>query len=159
MRLRDAKEQVEREQPELTGNAKLEAIKALRDQAEAERPDAATSDVAHCAHCEQQVKPVEKTGWRNFFAWLTLLQFGAVIAAIVAAFHSYDPASAGGGGIGWLILWPAAVHPSWLGIVAAIAAFLAGVALAGAAGDRARKSATCPKCGLRLVGAPASPNA
>lgn len=33
MNLRDAKAQVEREQPELTGTAKLQAIKALREQA------------------------------------------------------------------------------------------------------------------------------
>jgi hypothetical protein len=31
MKLRDAKEQVEREQPHLTGTAKMQAIKALRD--------------------------------------------------------------------------------------------------------------------------------
>jgi hypothetical protein len=33
--LRDAKEQIEREHPELTGTAKLQAIKALREQAAA----------------------------------------------------------------------------------------------------------------------------
>lgn len=32
MNLRDAKARIEREQPELTGTAKIEAIKALRDQ-------------------------------------------------------------------------------------------------------------------------------
>lgn len=41
MKLRDAKEQVEREQPHLTGTAKMQAIKALRSQpkpADAEPP-------------------------------------------------------------------------------------------------------------------------
>lgn len=38
MKLRDAKEQVEREQPHLTGTAKMQAIKALRDSTAAPKP-------------------------------------------------------------------------------------------------------------------------
>jgi hypothetical protein len=38
MNLRDAKAQVEREHPELTGTAKIEAIKALRDQDKTAQP-------------------------------------------------------------------------------------------------------------------------
>lgn len=41
MNLRDAKAQGEREHPELTGTAKIEAIKALRDQ---DKPAKATND-------------------------------------------------------------------------------------------------------------------
>lgn len=104
---------------------------------------------AHCDHCDQDVKPVEHNGWRNFLAWLALLEFGAVIAAIVAAINPYAPDSAGGG-IGRLILWPAAVHPAWLAISAAIVAFLAAAILSGKAGERAAKKATCPNCGLHL---------
>lgn len=38
MNLRDAKAQVEREHPELTGTAKIEAIKALREQGKTAQP-------------------------------------------------------------------------------------------------------------------------
>lgn len=152
MRLRDARDQVEREHPELTGSAKLEAIKALRKAAapDAGQESAPPVDGAHCAHCDQDVKPVQKKGWQNFLAWVALLEFGALIASIVNAISAVDPDSAGGG-IGRLILWPAAVHPAWLGVVAAVAAFLVVAALVGVASDRAEKAATCPKCGLRLA--------
>lgn len=151
MRLRDARDQVEREHPELTGQAKLEAIKALRNTGKTDDGQkSAATEAAHCAQCDQDVKPVQKHGWRNFLAWIALLEFGSVIAAIVNAVSAVDP-DAAGGGIGRLILWPAAVHPSWLGIVASIVAFLVVAALAGVAGERAEKKATCPKCGLRLT--------
>ena len=52
MKLRDAKAQVEREQPHLTGTAKMEAIKALRAQPEPAEPPAE----------ELQPKPVESGG-------------------------------------------------------------------------------------------------
>jgi hypothetical protein len=105
----------------------------------------------HCSRCEQHVKPVEHNGWRNFFAWLTLVEFGAVIAAIVAAVNPYSPDIAGGVA-GHLMLWPAAVHPVWLAIVAAIAAFCVAAVLLGRAGEKAARKATCPICGLRLAG-------
>ncbi|WP_435643877.1 hypothetical protein ACR9VJ_26480 [Streptomyces sp. H49] len=148
MRLRDAKEQVEREHPELTGSAKLEAIKALRAKAaEAVEPQEKTPAAAgrHCAHCNQDVKPVEKRGWAHLLAWLMLLEFGSIIAAIVNAVSRFSADSAGGG-VGRLILWPAAVHPAWLGLVASIVAFLAVTTLAGTVSRRASDKATCPIC-------------
>ncbi|MER5402122.1 hypothetical protein [Streptomyces sp. NPDC002599] len=39
MHLKDAKDQIEREHPELTGTEKIKAIKALRSQSEAARKD------------------------------------------------------------------------------------------------------------------------
>lgn len=102
------------------------------------------------------MKPVEKRGWATFFAWLAILEFAAVIAAIVAAFHAYNPDA---GGIGRLMLWPAAVHPAWLGIIAALAAFTTAAVLSGKAGRRATAQATCPTCGLRLSSDAPSPNA
>ncbi|MCX3064202.1 hypothetical protein [Streptomyces beihaiensis] len=140
MRLRDARDQVEREHPELTGQAKLEAIKALQKSASA--------DAAHCAHCDQDVKPVEKRGWSGVLAWLALLQAAGVVGAIVAAIHPY---TVPGAWVGKLALWPAAVHPTWLSIIAAIAAFITAAAWAGSASRRATATATCPKCGLTLA--------
>lgn len=112
--------------------------------------DTKPGEAAHCGHCDQDVKPVEKRGGANFFAWVALLQFGAVVASVVAAIRPYSP-DAAGGGIGRLILWPAAVHPAWLSIVAAIGAFLAAAVISGKAGKHATQAATCPKCGLRLT--------
>lgn len=114
------------------------------------RPEAG----AYCSHCGQSVKPIERHGWRNFWAWFTLLQFAAVIAAIVASVHPYTVA---GGIVGRLILWPAAVHPAWLSILAAIGAFLASAVLTAVAGERAGKNRACPKCGMRLASQPPSP--
>lgn len=110
-----------------------------------------TGKAAHCSNCDQDVKPDERRGWAGFLAWLALLEFGSVVAAIVNAISPFSPDEAGGG-IGRLILWPAAVHPAWLSITASIAAFLTAAALAGSASRRAGEKATCPKCGLRLAG-------
>lgn len=104
---------------------------------------------AHCDNCDQDVKPVEKRGWANVLALLALLEFASVIAAVVDAFRPLHV----GTGIGRLVLWPAAVHPAWLAVLAAIAAFLLAAALAGAAGRRATAKATCPVCRLQLTAA------
>ncbi|WP_153812830.1 hypothetical protein [Streptomyces sp. SUK 48] len=93
------------------------------------------------------MKPVEKHGWSRFLSWLALLEFGSVIAAIVAAVTTVSSDS--GGGIGRLVLWPTAVHPAWLGIVAAIAAFIVTAGLAGSAGRRAAAGTACPECARR----------
>ncbi|CAK7280089.1 hypothetical protein SGPA1_10867 [Streptomyces misionensis JCM 4497] len=151
LRLRDAKDQIERDRPELTGTAKIEAIKALR-ASDAEQKKAPPDVGRHCVRCDQDVKPVHKRGWAALFSWLTLLEFGSVIVAIVAAFTTVDPDSLGGG-TGLLIFWPAAVRPAWLSIVASLAAFVVVASLSGAAGQRAAADATCPKCGLRLSAA------
>jgi len=149
MRLRDAKEQIERERPDLTGNAKLEAIKALRASAAGREQKGGGTAGTHCVHCDQAVKPIQHRGWM-FLAWLTLCELGAVIAAVVAAVRPYAPEDASAGGVGWLLVWPAAVHPAGLGLAAAVAAFLAAAALTGSASGRAEKNATCPLCGRRL---------
>ncbi|MYR84089.1 hypothetical protein GTY41_03800 [Streptomyces sp. SID685] len=149
MRLRDARDQIERDHPELTGTAKLEAIKALRVSA-AQQEGKAVGAGRHCMHCDQEVKPVEKRGWAGFFGWLALLEFGSVVVSIVAACTAVDPDTLGGS-IGRLILWPAAVHPAWLSIIAAVVAFLVTTGLSGSSSRRATAGATCPKCGLKLA--------
>ncbi|QHC31991.1 hypothetical protein [Streptomyces sp. HF10] len=149
MRLRDARDQIEREHPELTGTAKIEAIKALRTKAAASAVTEPEPVVCrrHCGRCGQDMKPVEKHGWSRFLSWLALLEFGSVIAATAAAVTTVNPDS--GGGISILVLWPAAVHPAWLGIVAAIAAFIVTAGLAGSAGRRAAAGTACPECARR----------
>lgn len=107
-----------------------------------------TATGSHCAHCEQDVKPVEKRGWAGFFGWLAFLELAAVVAAFVALFHPFTVPDSP---VGKLALWPAAVHPVWLSILAAIAAFITAAALSGSASRRATAHATCPKCGLRLT--------
>lgn len=117
--------------------------------------DARPKTAAHCGNCNQDVKPVEKTGWAGFLAWLALLQAAGFIGAIVAAFHPFDVP---GAWVGKLALWPAAVHPAWLSITAAFAALLTVTALAGSASRHATANATCPKCGLKLNAGGAAPN-
>ncbi|WDO09961.1 hypothetical protein ME763_32240 [Streptomyces murinus] len=157
MRLKDARDQVEREHPELTGTARIEAIKALRDAAAGQEKEA-VADGRHCAHCDQAVKPVEKRGWSTFLGWIAFFQFGAVIVSIIAACTTVDP-DVLGGGTGRIILWPAAVHPAWLSITAAGAACIVAAGLSGSASRRAAAGAACPKCGLQLADAERSPGA
>ncbi|MFJ5644040.1 hypothetical protein [Streptomyces sp. NPDC093223] len=70
MNLRDAKEQVERDQPHLTGTAKVQAIKALRDQARASGTWKAKSD--RKPEPAPKPEPVEKVTSVGA-AWLGLL--------------------------------------------------------------------------------------
>ncbi|MGM9444469.1 hypothetical protein ACTAF0_30105 [Streptomyces murinus] len=145
-------DQIERQHPELTGTAKIEAIKALRTKvaASAVAEPGREGPVAGSRQCGcrgRDMKPVEKHGWSRLLSWLALLEFGSVIAAIVAAVTTVNPDS--GGGISRLVLWPAAVHPAWLGIVAAIAAFIVNTGMAGSAGRRATAGTTCPECARR----------
>ncbi|MEW2250390.1 hypothetical protein AB0907_23985 [Streptomyces sp. NPDC006975] len=114
----------------------------------------AGSTARRCEACAQDVAPVERTGWRNFWGWVALLQFAALVAAIVNTVSaiSVDPNT---GIVGWLVLWPVAIHPAWGGIPAAIGTFLVAAVLSGKAGERATQNATCPRCGLP-VQAPAA---
>jgi hypothetical protein len=81
--LRDAKEQVEREQPHLTGTAKIEAIKALREQAKAAEP--------------REEKPAPKpAGIGEAWAFLALVVIGMRVVSyfvwggVMAQPHWYD---------------------------------------------------------------------
>lgn len=102
-----------------------------------------------CEACGQDVAPVERTSWKNFWAWIALLQFAAMVAAIVNTVSAIGQDTAGGV-VGRLILWPATVHPAWTGILAAVGAFLVAAVLSGKAGQRASAHATCPRCGSPL---------
>lgn len=112
------------------------------DATRAKQPD------GYCAPCGQQVKPDIKNGWGGMFGFLALLQFAAIVAAIVNVFR---PFHVGGGIIAHLILWPAAIHPAWVGIIAVIAAFLVAARISTVYGEHAKKAATCPKCHLPLA--------
>ena len=67
MKLKDAKEQVEREQPHLTGTAKIQAIKALRDsdaepEPQKQKPTKGQDEKTAPKPVENiEPKPVEKT--------------------------------------------------------------------------------------------------
>lgn len=152
MRLRDAKEQIEREHPELTGNAKLEAIKALREQAAATEKAQKALGVP-CPHCGQQVKPVEKSGLVTFTMWLLLLASASLVAAGVAAVHTFTAATVHGGWV--VVLWPVAAARGWAHpkLLAVIIAFVVTMAVAWVAvrlNERAKRNARCPKCGHRM---------
>jgi hypothetical protein len=150
MNLRDAKAQIERDRPELTGTEKLQAIKELRQQtADNQRAAAPTGHEttqgvdAFCQNCQQKVKPTVHNGWGKFFTFLALLELVAVVVSVVAVFHRTH---FGGGAIARLVLWPELIRPSGVGVVAAVAAFLAVVGVAGNATQRAERASTCPKC-------------
>jgi hypothetical protein len=153
MKLRDARAQVDREQPELKGTERMAAIKALRDQpapaaAEADAAPAAAARPAaggdvFCRNCDQPVKPKVRNGWGKVVTFIALLQLAAVVVSVVACFTSVDP---GGGSLRQFAAWPAAIHPVGFGVVAAAAAFVAAVGVAGSLTQRAEQNGTCPKC-------------
>lgn len=154
MNLRDAKDQVAREHPELRGTERMLAIKALRDQptasptADAAAEVQATKDTApqedpYCRNCEQLVKPTVRNGWGKVFTFIALLELVAVIVSVVACFTTVDPS---GGVLRRLAAWPAAIHPVGLGVVAAVAAAVVAVGIAGSLTQRAERHGTCPKC-------------
>lgn len=148
MKLREAKAQIEREHPELRGTAKIEAIKALRDQAGPDTPaetktaDAESED-RYCANCSQAVKPVVNNGVGAVLSAVTLLQAAAVFASLTAVMHRSQVSA---GPLGRAALWPAQIHPSGLGVLAAVAAFLTAGVLTAKANNRAKQAATCPMC-------------
>ncbi|MFJ6729992.1 hypothetical protein ACIQPQ_34345 [Streptomyces sp. NPDC091281] len=145
MRLSDAKAQVERDQPELTGTAKIEAIKALRARADArETKGSPTDGLPRCGRCEQFVIPRRQGGAAGALNVLALCQLAAVVAAIWAVAGQFEPS--GAGLVAVLVVWPALIDPAWLGLVAAVVALLVVAGLAGAAGERAKQRAVCPHC-------------
>lgn len=95
MNLRDAKAQVEREQPHLTGTAKIEAIKALRMQAT--RTESRSLDFEPRA-VDQASKPATEQGSRVATAWgfLAFIFIGMRLisyftwGSITGAPHWYD---------------------------------------------------------------------
>jgi hypothetical protein len=152
LNLRDARAQVERDQPGLTGTARLEAIKALRmqpdpappaDLAPARAAEPAAGGDGFCQNCKQAVKPAVRNGLGKLVTFVALLQVVALIVSVVACFTTVD---AGGGAIRRLAAWPAAIHPVGVGVAAAAAAVIAAVAVAGSLTQRAERYGTCPKC-------------
>ncbi|MFF0597921.1 hypothetical protein [Streptomyces antibioticus] len=145
MRLSDARARVEREHPELTGTAKVEAIKALREQAAAqEAKEEPLAGLPRCGRCERFVKPRRPGAAAGLLAFLALCQLAAVAVAVVAVAGGPRP---GSGGIFVMpAVWPALIDPAWLGLAAAVAALLVTAGLANAAGERAARRAVCPHC-------------
>jgi hypothetical protein len=77
MKLKDALEQVEREQPHLTGSAKIQAIKELRDKARTiEKP---AVPIAQPKPPGRKSNPVRKA-WR----WLLVLTCGMAAIGFIA---------------------------------------------------------------------------
>ncbi|CAG6392773.1 hypothetical protein NMG29_06640 [Streptomyces cocklensis] len=151
MNLRDAKDQVEREHPELKGTERMLAIKALRDQPDPAGPTTAAPEAPEqpagngdyfCRNCDQPVKPVVRNVWGKVVTFVALLQLVAVAVSVVSCFTSVDV----GDGLRRLASWPAAIHPVGVGVVAALAAFIAAVGVAGSLTQRAERGGTCPKC-------------
>ncbi|MFI0897067.1 hypothetical protein [Streptomyces sp. NPDC020983] len=156
MNLKDARDQVEREHPELKGTARMLAIKALRDQSDAvagakEDPQAATKSSqgdVYCQNCDQPVRPVVRNGWGKLATFIALLQLAAVVVSVVACFTDVEP---DGGALRSLAAWPAAVHPVGVGVITALVAFFVAVGIAGTLTRRAERNGTCPKCKSTLA--------
>jgi hypothetical protein len=157
MRLRDAIERVDREHPELKGDDRLRAIKALRQEDKAARRRAKEADKEagkECGACHQVVKPVEPSALVSLSVWLVLLVLASLGAALVAAVHTFDGATVHSG---WMVvLWPVAAAEGWTHskLLAVLLAFLAVVAVAWASAkldERAKRKARCPKCHHRMT--------
>jgi hypothetical protein len=149
MDLRDAKAQIEREHPELAGSAKVAAIKRLRD---ADRPakSASAGGPAVCGSCEQPSQVKVERGWPAALGFVALCELVALAVAVAGLWRSVDVGAIGP--VGRLVLWPAAITPGWLAVLAAAAALLVAAAAAGAAGERARSRAVCARCGAPVSG-------
>lgn len=83
MNLRDAKAQVERDHPELTGTAKIEAIKALRDQDKSARPAKNNGDPKAASVGEAWAALATVTIGMRLIAW-------GIWGALDAGPHWYD---------------------------------------------------------------------
>lgn len=95
MKLRDAMRQVEREQPHLTGTAKLEAIKALRAQPQPAGPEAEEPESKQAAPDDAKTarKPAsvgEAWGFLIFIAVGMQLAPWVVWGSLDGAPHWYD---------------------------------------------------------------------
>jgi hypothetical protein len=148
MKLREAKERIERERPDLRGTAKIEAIKALREQPATDEPaeakvKEAESEDRYCNNCSQPVKPVVSNGLGAVLSAITLMQAAAVLASLAAVMHRPPTYSAP---FSQLALWPAQIHPSGLGVLAAVAAFITTGSFTAKANSRAEAAAICPIC-------------
>ncbi|MFK0173413.1 hypothetical protein ACIQU5_31985 [Streptomyces sp. NPDC090306] len=113
MRLKEALEQVEREHPELTGTAKIEAVKALRDADRRERASTAPAKARLAS---------TPTGASRVLGFVALCQLAAVVVAVVAWATGWHPE--GAGLVGVLVVWPALIHTHWLGLLCAVVALL-----------------------------------
>ncbi|UNZ20625.1 hypothetical protein [Streptomyces sp. 891-h] len=108
MNLRDAKAQIERNHPELTGTAKIEAIKALREAVAAEQQDGHSAPEKAEPDTEQLTVPqawsffvvvfagVRVIGWAIWgdpwgmpvwFDVVYLVLLGAAVAGLVSAYR------------------------------------------------------------------------
>lgn len=116
--------------------------------------------VAHCAQCDQDVKPVEQGGLALLFTLPALLAFAAFMASLIAAAHTFAPSTVHGGAI--VVLWPVAavangwVHPKLLAVILAFVAFLAVGSLSQKGNEYLERHARCPEC-QHLVGSAPQP--
>lgn len=110
MKLKHAKEQIEREHPEFTHSQKIAAIKALRDAArEAER-----------AAKDAREEPTEPTGeakrpMKTPFVLRLLIAY-TISGTIVSAIGIFVDLGNRTSGLGW----PMLIHPRWAGVVAGL---------------------------------------
>jgi hypothetical protein len=115
MKLSEAKEQVEREHPELRGADKARAIKALRDQAKAEREDRAPEGKTPEDQQPREDRKLTGLGWLVIaLVWWTAV---GTIIAIVELFTGPADVPA--------LFWPAEIRPVWLGVLLGLIGFLA----------------------------------
>jgi hypothetical protein len=104
----------------------------------------------YCRYCEQRVPPVVHNKVGRSFGGLAVLEVAAVVVAFVALFQPL-PLDVGIASITvLLVMWPAAIEPAWLGLLAAVAAVVLSAIVSVRASERARREATCPTCLLRL---------
>ena len=156
MRMRDAVDRVDREHPELTGNDRLRAIRALRQEDREGRRR--TKDAGQeCPACHEMVQPDEPAALAALSVLVVLLALASLVASVVAAAHTFAESTLHGGWI--VVLWPVAAVDGWahsklLAVLLAFAAAVVTAWMSGKLGDRAKRRAHCPKCGSRLSGAP-----
>lgn len=82
-------------------------------------------------------------------AWaVAVSQLVAVIVSVYACFTTVNPWK---GFRRWPVAWPAAVHPVWLGVAAAVVAALATAGFADSLDERAKRAAVCPNCRSELA--------
>ena len=156
MRMRDAVDRVDREHPELTGDDRLQAIRALRQEDREERRRTRSAG-QECPACHEMVRPDEPAVLAALSVLVVLLALASLVASVAAAAHTFGDSTVHGGWI--VVLWPVAAVDGWahsklLAVLLAFAAAVATAWMSGKLGDRAKRRARCPKCGSRLSGAP-----
>ncbi|MGW4876538.1 hypothetical protein ACWEPI_08280 [Streptomyces sp. NPDC004262] len=145
----DVYERVAREHPELTGRDRLYAIRELKQQQKAKRRQAAKAGRV-CPGCQDQVRPVEKSGPVSLAGWCTLIAIVTLGMSLVAAVHSFSDSTVNSAAI--VVLWPVAAartgftHPDAFAVLLAFVEVLAVGQAFIKLDERAKRRARCPEC-------------